>query len=678
MNKLHCWLTGALLVSPMVFAAAVPLADFARHQQFREMKISPEGDYLAASAVVDGKSVLSLIHLADMKGVNIRPRDQQELADFWWAAPHRVVYSIGEKTGGLDAPQPTGELFAVDADGGSDGEIFGYRMSNALTTASHIARGSSTVAFGSLIDPLLGDPDHALIASYPVNGANLGNRRTQSSIGVFPDALRIDLASGKTHRLATSPLRNAQFLTDNGGGVRFAYGEDQNQSMQVWYRTGDGKDWEKVFDEARDHQRVTPMAFDRKGDAVYFSCGGAHDVGGVCLWNVATRELKPVWSGTEVGVDRLLPRFDDRGAFALRSLPGRSAVTLLDQDAPEARLLVALMRQFPGEDVEFTSHSRDGGKVVVVVESGSDPGRFYLYDAARHKLRFLVARAPWIRPGQMAPVQPIRLKARDGLALHGYLTRPPGMSDTKNLPLVVFVHGGPYFVRDRWRFDPYVQMLASRGYAVLQVNYRGSGGYGYSFVHAGFRQWGGKMQDDVTDATHWAIAQGIADPKRICIFGGSYGGYAALEGAVKEPDLYQCAIGYVGVYDLRLMHTRGDVPQFVFGQNYLRMVLGTDEADLWARSPIARLDRLKARVMLIVGGQDKRVPPVQGEHLHEALQKLHVKHEWLYRRGEAHGYYDADHLADLFEKVIAFLDRNIAAPRMGGDAHPPASRETPR
>jgi dipeptidyl aminopeptidase/acylaminoacyl peptidase len=262
----------------------------------------------------------------------------------------------------------------------------------------------------------------------------------------------------------------------------------------------------------------------------------------------------------------------------------------------------------------------------------------------------------------MAKSEPITLKARDGIALHGYLTKPSGKEDAKNLPLVVFVHGGPYGIRDDWAFDPYVQMLSSRGYAVLQVNYRGSGDYGSAFLKAGYHEWGGKMQDDVTDATDWAIAQGVADPKRICIFGGSYGGYAALEGAVKEPDLYRCAIGYVGVYDLRLMTTRGDIPQSTSGENYLKMVLGEDQSVLWDRSPIAHLDRLKAKVMLIVGGADKRVPAVQGESLRSALNKAHIEHEWLYQRTEGHGFYDEANRRNLFAKVIAFLDRNIGAP----------------
>jgi dipeptidyl aminopeptidase/acylaminoacyl peptidase len=313
------------------------------------------------------------------------------------------------------------------------------------------------------------------------------------------------------------------------------------------------------------------------------------------------------------------------------------------------------------DKVKFASRTHDGRKVVVLIESDANPGEFYLYDAGDRKLTFLLARRPWIKSGEMAPMEPIALKARDGLSLHGYLTRPPGKSEATNLPLVVFVHGGPYFVRDHWQYDPYVQSIASRGFAVLQVNFRGSGDYGADFLRAGFRQWGGTMQDDVTDATKWAVAEGIADPKRICIYGASYGGYAALRGATKEPDLYRCAIGYVGVYDLRLMYTRGDIPQSTFGDNYLKMVLGEDEAMLWDRSPLAHVDRLKAKVMVIVGGEDTRVPPIQGERLHEALDKAHVAHEWLYQRTEGHGFYDEGNRTDLLTKIAAFLDASIGS-----------------
>jgi dipeptidyl aminopeptidase/acylaminoacyl peptidase len=268
----------------------------------------------------------------------------------------------------------------------------------------------------------------------------------------------------------------------------------------------------------------------------------------------------------------------------------------------------------------------------------------------------------------MAAMEPVAFKARDGLALHGYLTRPPGKDDAKNLPMVVYVHGGPYFVRDAWEYDRDVQFLASRGYAVLQVNFRGSGGYGHAFQQKGYREWGGAMQDDVTDATRWAIAQGIADPKRVCIYGASYGGYAALEGAEKEPSLYRCAIGYVGVYDLRLMYTRGDTPQFTSGENYLKQVLGEDEGVLWERSPVAHPERLKARIMLIAGGEDARVPPVQADAMRSALAKAHVDYEWLYQRTEGHGFYDEKHVEDLLTRVGAFLDASL-----GGAAREPVA-----
>jgi dipeptidyl aminopeptidase/acylaminoacyl peptidase len=166
------------------------------------------------------------------------------------------------------------------------------------------------------------------------------------------------------------------------------------------------------------------------------------------------------------------------------------------------------------------------------------------------------------------------------------------------------------------------------------------------------------MQDDVTDATHWAISQGIADTQRICIFGASYGGYAALEGVMKEPDLYKCAIGYVGVYDLGLMFTRGDIPQSIYGKHYLDRVLGHN-TNVQSRSPINQLDHLKANVMLVVGGKDYRVPPIQGRNLHDELLKRHIAHEWMEKPGEMHGFYDETNLTELYTNLVQFLGANI-------------------
>jgi dipeptidyl aminopeptidase/acylaminoacyl peptidase len=646
------WIFVVGLFMAPAFAAPVPLADFARHPRYEQVTISPNGDYLAAGAVVKGRTVLSLIHLADMKGVNVSARDGADIVDFWWVAPTRVMYTIGARIGGLEAPQSTGELYAVNADG-SDGKIlFGFRAGDTHR-ATHIKHGERDFAIGSLIAPLADDPRHALIESYPLNDPGLGDAVSASSIGTFPIAYKLDLYSGLKTRVAISPLRDARFLADHVGRIRFAYGTDVDQKRKVFYRADDGGKWEAVFDESTGGNRLTPLLFGRDDKTVYFDCGG------ICRWDIATRKLTTLWHVDGVAPTGVEYTLDERDIFAVRSEPGRPAVTLLDKSAPEAKVLVALMQQFPGEEVRFTSSSRDGSKLVVFVHGDADPGAYYLFDAKTRHLSFLLSRRPWIKPQQLASMQPIDVKARDGLELHGYLTRPPGMDKAQKLPLVVYVHGGPYGVRDHWAFDPDVQALASRGYAVLQINFRGSGGYGDAFYRAGLREWGGKMQDDVTDATRWAIAQGIADPARVCIYGASYGGYAALEGAVKEPDLYRCAIGYAGVYDLRLMQSRGDIPQTAFGASYLKMALGEDVNQLWQRSPIAHLDRLKAKVMLIVGGADRRVPAVQGENLRAALDKRHVAVDWLYERTEGHGFYDEGNREELLRRVIAFLDGAI-------------------
>ena len=652
------WLAWALLTGfASTVAAETALQDFARHERYRDVKLSPNGDYLAASAVINDRTVLSLIDLHSMKGVNIVPRDADELARFWWVGPHRVMYTVGYKVGGLEVPAPSGELYTVDADGKDQRLIFGARA--GIQGASHISHATSELAYGDLISPLRDTPNMALIASYPVNGPDLGSHRTGSAIGVYPEAYRIDVRNGSKTRVTTSPLRNAEFMADQRGAVRLAYGADLDQHQKVYYRASDSADWELLFDQGRDGFALFPEAFSRDGKAIYLTCAGALGFGGICRWDAQTRKLETLWSGNESGPTGLMLKADESDPFAIESMPGRPAVSFLDKNAPEAKLLISMMQQFPGQRVHMGSQTDDGTKRIVLVDSDVNPGEFYLLDLKTQKLSLLLARRPWIKQDQMSPVEPITFAARDGLALHGYLTRPPGRSDANNLPTVVYVHGGPYGVRDAWSFDPDVQALASRGYAVVQVNYRGSGGYGDKFVQAGFREWGGKMQDDVTDATRWAIAQGVADPKRVCIFGGSYGGYAALEGAVKEPDLYKCTIGYVGIYDLRLMYTRGEIPQSIFGENYLKNVLGENQDELYDRSPIAHLDRLKAKVMLVVGGADVRVPAVQGENLHNALVARKIDHEWLYERTEGHGFYDETHLTQLYEKMLAFLDRTI-------------------
>jgi dipeptidyl aminopeptidase/acylaminoacyl peptidase len=255
-------------------------------------------------------------------------------------------------------------------------------------------------------------------------------------------------------------------------------------------------------------------------------------------------------------------------------------------------------------------------------------------------------------------MDPIELTVRDSQLIRGYLTLP-GDAREEMLPMVVLPHGGPHGVYDTWSYDFESQLLASRGYAVLQVNFRGSGGRGKAFLEAGHGEWGGTMQDDLTDATRWAIAEGIADPDRICIYGTSFGAYAALTGAFREPELYRCAIGMSGVYDLGLMFERGDIADAERGLSYLREVLGEDMSQLDSRSPVANAAAIRANVMLIHGRQDQRAPFEHAVRMREALADVGKDVVWLTETGESHGIMSDGNRVAVYEQILEFLGQSI-------------------
>ncbi|HXS72607.1 MAG TPA: S9 family peptidase [Rhodanobacteraceae bacterium] len=582
--------------------------------------------------------MLAVIHLADMKGFTLEQHEIADVVDFWWVSSTRLLYTQGVHDSNYDVPLADGQLYAVNADGSGRNLLYGYASGNPYYGAAE------------LISVIPDDPRHALIAVDNVDAA--------TSDGVLPLAEKMDVITGKLEKISSSPTRNAGFVADHKGNLRFAYADDNDDNIKVYSRAADSDDWQLM--PVAGSNRDLPIGFNDADTLAYFSCnvpGGF----GICTWDPATRQMATVWSNPKVTATGLANGPTEDRYIGVNFDDGRPGVVLFHAKSQDAQLLIALMQQFPGESVRFVSATRDGSKSIVKVDADTDPGTFYLFDRATRKLTPLLRNASWIEPQMMAAKQPFEFAARDGLKLQGYLSYPPGRENARHLPMVVYVHGGPYGVRDWWDYDPDVQAVATRGYVVLQVNYRGSGGYGYDFEKAGWLQWGGKMQDDVTDATRWAIAQGIADPGRICIYGGSYGGYAALEGAVKEPDLYKCAVGYVGIYDLSLMYKRGDIPESTYGKKYLERVLGKDDKILAQHSPIDQLDRLKARVMLIVGGEDGRVPAIQGQNMYGALHSKGIPCEWLYKPKETHGFYKEENVTELYTKVGAFLDANIGS-----------------
>lgn len=651
MLRLSALILSALLAAPLAQAAApVPLADFARHTQYEDVAISPDGKHIAAISLIDGIRHLTLFNLDTMKGNSIRPRDGDEIVGFTWVSPSRVIYTMGIKLSGKDRPVSSGELFGVNADGGSQTLLFSFR-SGEQQTGSRIKKNAPERASARLIDGLRDDDKFVIVATDDWDSGTEGS---------FSKLWKMNAESGARMPLGTAPLKNAYFVADNDGKIRFATSElNIDNNVEVYYRADEKAKWELVLSQRVSGERAFPIKFARDNTTVYWKCAADGSVGGLCTWNDKDRKLVPVWKNKTVEMRGLITSFDGKDVVGVTSMPGRPSVDVLKKDDPAIRATVDLMKQFPGDTIDIVSATPDGKKAIVFAWADVNPGTYYLLDRDKSSLVEVLQRAKWINPDDMAMMEPFEIKARDGVVLHGYLSKPAGKEEAKNLPLVVMPHGGPHGIRDSWGYDPYVQALASRGYAVLQLNFRGSGGYGYNFETSGYRQWGAKMQDDLTDATNWAIQSGAADAKRICIYGISYGGYASLMGAVREPDLYRCAIGDAGPYDLSMMFTRGDVQKSLYGQSAMRRFLGEDKQEHAQRSPVTQASRIKANVMLISGGQDERVPPAHAEAMRSALIKNNAKPEWLYQRTEGHSFYKEENLTDMFEKVIDFLDRNI-------------------
>ncbi|MDE2316885.1 MAG: S9 family peptidase, partial [Xanthomonadaceae bacterium] len=332
----------------------------------------------------------------------------------------------------------------------------------------------------------------------------------------------------------------------------------------------------------------------------------------------------------------------------------------IDPTLPAAKLYMAISQKFPGEFVDFINFSEDGRELLFSVSSDRDPGTYYLIDTAHYKVVKLFAAAPWIDPSKMAERIPMHFKASDGLELEAILTVPNGVP-MNNLPMVLLPHGGPHGVDDDWFFDGDAQFLASRGYLVLQVNYRGSSGRGLDFEQAGFLQWGTRIQQDLIDGVKWAEQQQYADPNRVCVYGGSFGGYSAMMSVIRAPKLFKCAIGYAGVYDLAMMYKKGDIRTDQFGRNYLATVIGKDDAALAANSPDKLADQIDVPVLLIHGKDDQRAPFAQAKAMRAALEAAHKPYEWMSKPDEGHGFYTEANNVDRLNLMQAFLAKYIGA-----------------
>ena len=623
-------LTLAVLLAAPLHAAepvgeSVPLELFWRHAEFTDVTLSPDGKHMSVTVPQDDRTLLAVIRVADKEligkwdyGANLH------IQDVLWVSNQRIVFRVAYKTGSFDFRAAAPDLYASDIDG---------------KRRIDIPNGNTYQILGRVND----QPGWLWV------------QRSIDQAYLF----RLDTSNGRVITHALAPLDGGSFVLDRDDNLRYAFGVVKNGSVARTLRR-DGDDWTIVNEAPSDRGGFRrPLGFAPDNKRVYFVVSDKGEPARVVARNPETGEETLVSNNGTVDPSAFVMH-EQTDLLAVGYLDGIPYYDLVAPEDPLSPLLAGLVQAFPNHSVSFGNLSDDMNLLLFRVSSDVDPGSYYLFDRTAGTATFLLANRSWIDPSKMSPMRPVKYTARDGLEIHGYLTVPKGL-EAKDLPMVLFVHGGPHGPRDVWGFDPHVQTLASRGYAVLQVNYRGSGGYGNEFMSAGYRKWGTTMQDDLTDAVHWAIEQGVADPERICIYGGSYGGYAALMSPTREPDLYACTIGYVGVYSLPMMFRWGDIPESSTGRAYLSRVLPESEAEQRAQSGGYNVDKLKIPVMLVHGEKDQRVPIQQYNFLMSQLKDAGKPPEvTIVEKKEGHGFFDTDNNVRLYQRIFQFLGKHTA------------------
>ncbi|HST46019.1 MAG TPA: prolyl oligopeptidase family serine peptidase, partial [Luteimonas sp.] len=504
---LRAAMLGALLslVAPAARAAeaGVDVDAFVKRDTFESIKISPDGQFFAATAPLADRTVLAILQRADNKVVaTFNTGVNTHIAAFEWVNPTRVLISTAEKFGQLDLPQLTGEIYGLSTSGSAE-ILVGQRVGE-MSTGSRIQRKQAETVAAFLVDDLPGDDRNVVIAVSPF------------SQDPFTRAELMDVDSGKRRTISRAPVRNARFSTDARGTVRFARGIGLDNVNKLYYRAGEASEWRLINDESVTDRVEVPLGFSEDNATAYLQVEQTTGPDAIVAFDVASDTRRQVLrdDGTDPG--QVIYRAGTGVPVGVVFQDGKPRSEFFDPKSPEARLHRSLEAAFAGNAVDVTSSTSDGGQALVHVYSDRNAGDFYIFDTVAKKAQHVISSRTWFDPDKMAEMRPVSLAARDGMALHGFLTIPAG-SNGKGLPLVVMPHGGPFYVHDAWGFDTQGQILAAAGYAVLQVNFRGSSNYGRAFTQAGARQWGGTMQDDLTDATRWAIREGHADASRICI-----------------------------------------------------------------------------------------------------------------------------------------------------------------
>jgi dipeptidyl aminopeptidase/acylaminoacyl peptidase len=476
------------------------------------------------------------------------------------------------------------------------------------------------------------------------------------------DLYRVDVVTGRSELLFENHWF-ANLVTDSAFELRLGSRFLEDGSLEWIERRRNGA-WRALFNvPVGDVDGTRPVEFSEDGGTLYLLDSRDRDKAALVALDMRTRRPRLLVEDADADLTQIVFTETTRRPLAAGGMFDRQRWHAVDPDF--AADLRAIQAATPG-DVQFSSWSLDGGKAVIYAERDDASPEYALYERATRRMRPLFKLRKRLDGLPLRPLEPVVFRARDGLRIPGYLTRPA--ADARNVPLVLSIHGGPYW-RDSWGFEPSHQWLANRGYAVLSVNYRGSTGFGKAFVTAADRQWGGKMHDDLIDAVEWAVAGGIADPKRVGFFGASYGGYAALTAATRTPEVFACIVDVFGIANL-LTFMAAIPPYWRKWFSVWKSRLGDPDtaegrAFLIERSPLSAIDRAFRPILIVQGLEDVRVTRAESEQMVAALTRRRVPVTYVTFRDEGHGFARPENQVAFRAVTEAFL-----ATHLGGAAEP--------
>ncbi len=614
---------GAVVTAKGQAPPRIPLKDFFDNPRISSAAISPDGRRLAFLAP---EGIRMNVWVCDdpnnLDSAKAITHDAQRgITHFAWTRDSRYI------------------LFEQDRDGDENFHVF--RADPLHPDAKSVDLTPMAGARAEVIDLPRSRPAEAIVT------INDRDKR-------YFDAYLLELQTGELQLLEKNPGDVDSWHVDSHGNIR-ACTAQVGTKTEIRVRNSPSEPF-RTLATYTDEESPTVHGFSADGTYLYFSSARDADAERLVKLDLKTGQETLIDADPDYDLSEVL--ISDRNNQLLGVAYNKDRLTYKPFDKQFARDLEILSKVHEGE-ILFRSRTEDEQKWIIAYNSPTDPGATYLYDRATGLAHFLYRPRPWLPREGLADMQPISFQSRDGLTIHGYLTLPKGVM-AKDLPTVLVVHGGPW-ARDEWGYDPEGQFLANRGFAVLQINYRGSTGYGKQFLNAGNREWGGKMLDDLIDGVDWIVGQGIADKKRIGIYGGSYGGYATLSALAFRPGTFACGVDYVGMSNL-LTFMNTIPPYWETFRDLMYKRVGNPEADrelLRSRSPLFSADKIEAPLFVAQGYNDPRVNHAEAEQIVHALRANGKPVEYLVKMDEGHGFENPENRLDFYEKMAAFLEKHL-------------------